>query len=104
MNTRSLITSLEAAPGIITGLVREVPLRNLKRRPAPGKWSVHEHACHIAYGDATFLERLELMLSVPHPVIKSMAPSPDEESGSLLNIDLDEALDNYAKERARVVK
>jgi hypothetical protein len=67
MDTETLIASLEAAPGIIIGLVREVPLQNLKRRPAPNKWSAHEHACHISTGQATFLSRLELMLSDPHP-------------------------------------
>jgi hypothetical protein len=44
------------------------------------------------------------MLSEPHPQIKSMAPSSEEETGSLLNVDLDEALEQYVKERARVVK
>ena len=33
-----------------------------------------------------------------------MVPSPEEEAGSLLNIDLDEALDQYVRERARLVK
>ena len=69
MDTQSLIASLEAAPGIIIGLVREVPPQNLKRRPAPNKWSAHEHACHISTGDAAFLSRLELMLSDPLPRI-----------------------------------
>jgi len=104
MNTQTLITSLEAAPGIIIGLVREVPPRNLKRRPAPDKWSAHEHACHIATGDAAFLSRLELMLTNPHPRIRSMVPSPDEQTGSLLNVDLNESLHRYVQERARVVK
>jgi len=104
MNTQKLIASLEAAPGIIIGLVREVPLQNLKRRPAPNKWSAHEHACHISSGHAEFLSRLELMLSDPHPRIKSMEPSPDEEAGSLLNVDLDQALEQYVQERALVVK
>lgn len=48
--------------------------------------------------------RLELMLSDPAPYIRSMVPSPEEEAGSLLNIDLDEALDRYVRERARLVK
>jgi hypothetical protein len=104
MDAQTLIASLEAAPGIIIGLVREVPRQNLKRRPAPNKWSAHEHACHLSGGDATFLERLELMLSDPHPQIKSMEPSPEEEAGSLLDVDLDKALDMYVRERARVVK
>lgn len=104
MNTQNLIASLEAAPGIIIGLVREVPRRYLKRRPEPDKWSAHEHACHISTGDTAFLSRLELMLSCPHPRIKSMVPSPDEETGSLLNVDLYEALEQYVQERARVVE
>lgn len=104
MNTQALITSLETAPDLIIGLIREVPSRNLKRRPEPNKWSVHEHACHISYGDVAFLERLELMLSTSQPRIKSMAPSPDEKGGSLMCVDLEEALENYVQKRAQVVK
>jgi hypothetical protein len=44
------------------------------------------------------------MLSHPHPQIKSIEPSPEEEGGSLLNVDLDEALNLYVRERALVVK
>jgi len=104
MDTQTLIATLEASPDIIVGLVREVPPQNLKRRPAPNKWSAHEHACHISTGDAPFLSRLELMLSDPLPHIMSMIPSPEEEAGSLLNVDLDEALSRYVRERAQVVK
>jgi hypothetical protein len=99
MDTQSLIASLEAAPGIIMGLVREVSPQTLKRRPASNKWSAHEHPCHISGGDALFLSRLELMLSHPMPLIKSLEPSPEEEAGSLLSLDLDEALHLYVRER-----
>ena len=104
MNTQTLIAALEVAPGIIIDLVREVPRHHLKRRPAPDKWSAHEHACHITTGDMPFLSRLEFMLTDPHPVIQPMFPSPEEEAGSLLSIDLDEALERYVRERALVVK
>lgn len=103
-NTQTLIAALEGAPDIIIGLVREVPPQNLKRRPSTNKWSAHEHACHISTADTLYLSRLELMLSDPAPYIRSMAPSPEQEAGSLLNIDLDEALDQYVRERARLVK
>jgi uncharacterized damage-inducible protein DinB len=96
--------TLEKAPELIIGLIREVPPQNMKRRPSPDKWSVHEHACHIASVDTAYLARLELMLSEPAPYIKYMAPSQEEEAGSLLKIDLDEALDHYVRERARLVK
>jgi uncharacterized damage-inducible protein DinB len=102
-HTQTLIAALEGAPDIIIRLVREVPSQNLKRRPGPNKWSAHEHACHISTADATYLSRLKLMLSDPSPSIRSMLPSPEEEAGSLLNMDLDEALDEYVRERARLV-
>ena len=99
MDTQTLIATLEAAPGIVIGLIREVPPENLKRRPVPDKWSAHEHACHISIGQATFLARLELMLSDPFPQIKSMQQTPEEEAGSMLSIDLDEALGQLMRER-----
>ena len=102
--TQTLIATLEGAPDIIVGLVREVPPQNLKRRPGPNKWSAHEHACHISSADAAYLSRLELMLSDPATYIRSIVPSPEEEAGSLLNINLDEALNRYVGERARLIK
>lgn len=103
-DTQTLIATLQSAPRLIIGLVREVSPQNLKRRPSPTKWSAHEHACHISTADTAYFSRLVLMLSDPAPYIKSMLPSADEEAGSLLNIDLDEALDLYVRERARLVE
>jgi uncharacterized damage-inducible protein DinB len=103
-DAQTLIASLQSAPRIIIGLIREMPPQYLKRRPSPTKWSAHEHACHISTADTAYLLRLELILSDPAPYIKSMLPSADEEAGSLLNTDLDEALDLYVRERARLVE
>jgi hypothetical protein len=44
------------------------------------------------------------MLSDPAPYIKSLVPSPEEEAGSLLDIDLEEALDQYVRNRSNLVK
>src|SRR5262245_40708712 len=103
-DAQTLIATLQSAPRIIIGLIREVPPQNLKRRPSPTRWSAHEHACHISTTDTAYLLRLELILSDPAPYIKSMLPSADEEAGSLLSNDLDEALDLYVRERGRLVK
>lgn len=100
----SLITALENAPGVIIPLIREVPPQYLKRRPSPTKWSAYEHACHLTGSDGPFRARLDLILSTPTPFIKAIVNTPEEEAGALLNIDLDEALDRYAQERASLVK
>lgn len=103
-DTTTLISFLEDAPSIVIPLIREVPLQYLKRRPSPTKWSAHEHACHLATSDAPFLVRLDMMFSTPAPYIKSLLPSAEEESGLLLSLDLDEALDQYVGTRAGLVK
>ena len=103
-DAQTLIAILQSAPRLIIGLIREVPPQYLKRRPSPTRWSAHEHACHISTADTAYLLRLELILSDPAPYIKPMLPSADEEAGSLLNTDLDEALDLYVRERARLVE
>ena len=103
-DTTILIAALENAPGIIIPLIREVPPQYLTRRPSPTKWSAHEHACHLSTSDEPFLARLDLMLAAPAPFIRSILNSPEVESGALLSVDLDEALDRYVRERASLVK
>ena len=97
-DTTSLIAALENAPGVIIPLIREVPPQFLKRRPSPTKWSAYEHACHLSGTVEPFLARLDLMLSAPAPFIRSIENSPEVESGALLSVDLDEALDQYVSE------
>jgi hypothetical protein len=103
-DTTILISALATAPGVIIPLIREVPRRILKRRPSPGKWSAYEHAIHLSQSDASFLARLELILSTPAPYIKSIVNSPEDEAGAMLEIDLDESLDRYVRERAALVE
>src|SRR5688572_6869820 len=103
-DTTTLISALETAPGVIIPLIREVPPEILKRRPSPAKWSAYEHACHLSQSDAPFLARLDLILSTPEPFIKSIENSPEDEAGALLDVDLNESLDRYVRERAALVK
>jgi uncharacterized damage-inducible protein DinB len=97
------MTALELAPSIIIPMVREVPVESLKRRPQPGRWSVHEHACHFAQVQPMFFERLDLMLSENDPYIKPYFPDADHEDDALLNSDLDESLDLFARQRQELV-
>ena len=103
-NTTALISTLEAAPGVIVPLIQEVPPQILKRRPSPAKWSAYEHACHLSQSDAAFRARLDLILSKSNPFIKSIQNSPEDEAGAMLDIDLDESLDRYVRERASLVE
>jgi hypothetical protein len=99
----AVIAALENAPSLIVPLVREVPPEVLKRRPAPGRWSAHEHACHLADVHALFFSRLEQFLSEERPRITPFDPAADRPEGHLLSADLDEALRRFTEDRRRLV-
>ncbi len=102
-NPAVLVAALENAPQIVVPLVREVPLEIVKRRPRPGKWSAHEHACHLAEVHPLFFERLELMLSEERPRIVPYHPDQAAQDGALLEMNLDSALERFTTDRQRLV-
>jgi len=103
-NPEAVIAALENAPGIILPLVREVPAAVLKRRPKPGKWSAHEHACHLAVVHKIFFQRLDAMLSNPKPRITPYNPDQNEVEDHLLKMELDESLERFVADRRRLVE
>ncbi|HEX8494301.1 MAG TPA: DinB family protein [Pyrinomonadaceae bacterium] len=104
MNTSdSIMAALANAPTIIIPLVREMPPALLKRRPRPGKWSAHEHACHLSFVHALFFKRLDLMLTEQHPRIASYQPEQADADDMLLKMDLTMALEQFVRDRERLV-
>ena len=103
-DTVALISALETAPSVIIPLIREVPPQILKRRPSPGKWSAYENAVHLSQSDAPFRARLDLILSTPEPFIETIENSAEDEAGAMLEVDLDESLERYVRERAALVE
>jgi predicted alpha/beta superfamily hydrolase/uncharacterized damage-inducible protein DinB len=100
----AVLTALANSPALLLPLVREVPPEILNRRPAPGKWSAHEHACHLAEVEPIFLGRLERMLAEDHPTLTSYEPPQEHEEGALLAVDLESALGRFAHDRAQLVE
>jgi hypothetical protein len=100
---QELIDALERGPGIVIPMVRQTDRAVMKRRPAPGKWSIHEHACHLAQADQVYLGRLDVMLSSDKPVIQSYDPGRDDPEDALLHVDLEDALKRYAGQRKQLV-
>ncbi|HEU4788006.1 MAG TPA: DinB family protein [Gemmatimonadaceae bacterium] len=99
----AVIDALRRAPDVVVPLVREVPSHILKRRPAPKRWSAHEHACHLAHVHAMFFDRLETILRDPRPVIKPYLPGDQDADDLLLAMVLEDSLDRFVADRARLV-
>src|SRR5579864_3428523 len=99
-----IVNALDRAPEIVLPLVLEVPETILKRRPKPGKWSAHEHACHLASVHPLMASRLDLMLAEAHPRIKPYLPHLDDEEDALLKLNLDEAMARFSRDRRKLVE
>jgi uncharacterized damage-inducible protein DinB len=98
-----LMDALERAPALVIPLVRQADPAIVKRRPAPGEWSIHENACHLAEVHPLFFKRLDLMLMQDDPEIVSYDPGRDDPEDALLRLDLDESMERFARDRARLV-
>ncbi|HYH46574.1 MAG TPA: DinB family protein, partial [Thermoanaerobaculia bacterium] len=101
---QAVLAVLENSPALLVSLVREAPEPLLKRRPLPGKWSIHEHACHLAASEGEIAGRLERMLAEDHPAIVPSQASPEEEAGALLELDLGACLARFVAERSALVE
>jgi hypothetical protein len=102
-STEQLVAALERAPDLVVPLVGEANPAVLKRRPAPGEWSIHENACHLAEVHPLFFRRLDLMLAETNPVIRSYDPGRDDPDDALLRLDLADSLRRFRADRARLV-
>ncbi|PWT79831.1 MAG: hypothetical protein C5B57_13245 [Blastocatellia bacterium] len=102
--TMVIVDALERAPALVVPLVRQAAPAIVKRRPPSGKWSIHEHACHLAEVHALFNQRLDLMLSRDCPTLKSYDPGRDDPADRLLDIDLETALGRFVADRALLVE
>jgi hypothetical protein len=103
-NIRLTLDLLECAPTLIRSLVSEIPPRLLKTRPAPDKWSIHEHVVHLADLHPLFHERLDLILREENPQVPGYSPGKEEQEGALLERNLGEALAAFCDDRANLLK
>ena len=104
MTTPEEVTAqLARGPALIAGLIDSVPARDLKRRPAPGKWSAHEHACHVAVMEPMWAERIERILREDNPAIISYEPAA-EDPDRLLPMDLSRELAAFGRGRGTLVE
>lgn len=99
----SVLASLERAPQLLRELVEEMPSELRKRRRQLGKWSLHEHACHLAVAQELFEERLERMLAEDCLVIRPYLPHQDDDPNRLLALDLETTLERFVVARWELV-
>ncbi len=67
----SVFAILASTPEKLQRELRDVPLQDLKRRPAPGKWSIQEILAHLADVEQVGMRgRVEAIITDDRPVLE----------------------------------
>ncbi|MBI3580497.1 MAG: DinB family protein [Nitrospinae bacterium] len=103
MDRQTTADLLEKTPAILRGLMAEVPEKLLKEHRIPGKWSAHEHACHISRVQMIQIGRLKRFLTEERPVFAPYVPGTTSPADELIKMDLRVALDDFEASRAEFV-
>lgn len=86
---------LEKTPRLLQELIQEIPTDLLKERRIANKWSIHEHACHVAIVDHLFIARFILFKVEEQPDIAPYLPGKNTPEDELLSMDLREKLASF---------
>jgi uncharacterized damage-inducible protein DinB len=98
-----IFAGLEASPILLRNLIASVAPDRLKQRRIRGKWSIHEHACHLASIHPLMMQRLDLFQAQESPEIRPFLPGDTDPDDHLIHDDLDQALDRFAADRRAFV-
>lgn len=96
---------LEKAPDFLEELIEKIPEKRLKIRRKPGKWSIHEHACHLSDSQKMILDRFQTFKEVKNPEFTPFIPGTDDTPDDhLSNMDLQKALRDFRTDRNNMLK
>lgn len=99
-----VINALRRGPATVAAVLESVPATDLKRRPAPARWSAHEHAVHLSLMEPIWATRVESILANDNPEIISYDPDADEPPDRLLTADLTASLAAWRAGRERLLE
>ena len=94
-----LKTQHEVIDLLISGLSEE----ELRYRPIPDKWSVHENIAHLACYQPRVIARTEKILVENNPAFEGYIPEKDPEFAKFLSMSVEELLIHLTKKRTEIV-
>ncbi len=98
-----IIDGLAKSPKLLQAMMAQVPDPVLKDRRIKGKWSIHEHACHLMDVQPMLIKRLKTFKREPNPVFQPYLPGTTDSADHLLTLDLTESLAKFLAYREEMV-
>lgn len=99
-----IIDSLAKNPVLLNSLVDEIPEDILKVRRIKGKWSIHEHVCHLAVVQPMLHDRLVRFKNEEAPEFKPYLPGVNVQDDDLIEMDMRQCLLDFEYHRKRLIE
>ncbi len=94
----AIISCLEQSPKLLSSLIESVPSEFLKKERIPGKWSIHENACHLSRAELMINDRFRKFVEYENPEFTPYLPGNTVKE-DLLVLDLKTELIHFEKLR-----
>lgn len=99
-----LIEQLESGPDCLRDLLGDIPNEMLKKQRRKGKWSMHEHFCHIVQADDMILDRFERFQNEEYPVFEPYLPDIGTNKVNLLELHIEAEMNRFFILRKKMIK
>lgn len=98
------INQLEQNSWIYEDLLSEIPLEIMKKRRLGDKWSIHEHACHMAEVEHLMYDRFLTFKNVEYPVFQPFLQEKARPEIQLLDMNFKKAVRQFKEERKKTIQ
>lgn len=100
----TILNALTETPRLLKELISEIDSEIYKKQMINGKWSIHEHATHIAVSDIYgFQKRLSDFKQKEKPIIEPLS-GDNFEKNFFMELDLKKSLDDFFEIRQTTIE
>ncbi|WP_117879351.1 DinB family protein [Aureibaculum luteum] len=101
---KTILNALSETPRLLKELISEIDSELYKEKMIKGKWSIHEHATHIAVGDIYgFQKRLKVFRQEEKPIFEPLSGDSFDKN-FFLKLDLKKTINDFFEIRQRTIE
>ena len=100
---KRITAGLELSPALLEELIDQIPSGLLKEQRIPGKWSIHQHACHLVDVQQMIISRFHTFQEQENPVFEVYLPGATFNDDFLMELELKQMVMNFPKLRLELL-
>jgi uncharacterized damage-inducible protein DinB len=100
---KNITRNLADSPIILDGMLAQIHPSLLKQRRIEGKWSIHEHACHLVEVQKMLNDRFQRIKEKNISEISPYLPGKNIDDSVLIDMNLENALQAFHEYREKLL-